>query len=63
MGRAAAVVDVEAVGLHAERDDVGAKLPQRLGRDMIGGAVGAIDDDLQPVEPQPLGKGRLDVWM
>ncbi len=59
MGRAAAVVDVGAVGRHAERDDVGAELPQRLGRDVVGGAVGAIDDDLEPVEPQPLGEGRL----
>ena len=53
------VVDVEAVGLDAERDDVGAQLPQGLGRDMVGGAVGAIDDDLEAVEPQPLREGRL----
>ena len=49
-GRAAVVVDVEAVGLDADRNDVGAKLPQRAGRDAIGRAVGAIDDDAQSVE-------------
>ena len=59
MGRAATVVDVEAVGFDAERDDVRAELPQRLGRDMVGGAIGAIDDDLQAVEAQPIGEGRL----
>ena len=26
---------------------------------MIGGAIGAIDDDLEPVEPQMIGEGRL----
>ena len=30
-----------------------------VGRDLVGGAVGAIDHDLEPVEPQMLGKGRL----
>ena len=59
MGRTAAVVDVEAVGRDAERDHLRAQLPQRLGRDMIGGAIGAIDHDLEAVEPQMLGKGIL----
>ena len=59
MGRAAVVVDVEAVGRDAERDHLGAQLPQRLGRDVVGGAVGAIDHDLEPVEPQMLGEGGL----
>ena len=58
-GRAAAVVDVDAVGRDADRDDLGAQLPQGRGRDLIGRAIGAIDDDLEPVEPQMLGKGRL----
>ena len=39
--------------------DLGAQLPQGFGRDVIGGAVGAIDHDLEPVEPQMLGEGRL----
>ncbi len=50
LGRSAVVVDVEAVGLHADRDDVGAELPQSVGRDMVGRAIRAIDDDLQAVE-------------
>ena len=49
-GRAAILVDVEAVGLDADRDHVGAELPQRLGRDPVGGAVGAIDHDAQAFE-------------
>ena len=59
LGRAAVLVDVEAVGRDADRDDLGAELPQRLGRDVVGGAVGAIDHDLEAVEAQVLGKGRL----
>ena len=47
------------LGVTPSGDDVGAQLPQRFGRDVIGGAVGAIDHDLEPVEPQPLGEGRL----
>jgi hypothetical protein len=58
-GRAAAVVDVEAVGRDADRDHLRAELPQRGGRDLVGGAVRAIDDDLEAVEPQMLGKGGL----
>ena len=48
MRRAAVVVDVEAVRLVADGDDLGAELPQRLRRDLVAGAVGAIDDDAQP---------------
>ena len=48
--RAAILVDVEAVGLDADRDHLGAELPQRGGNDPIGRAVGAIDDDAQAVE-------------
>ena len=35
-GRAAFQVDVEAVGLDADGDDLGAQLPQRRGRDLVG---------------------------
>ena len=52
VGRAAVVVDVAAVGLDSDLDDLGAQLPQRLGRHLVAGAVGAIDDDAQPVEAQ-----------
>jgi hypothetical protein len=43
MGRAAIAVDVEAVGLTASRIDLGAEFPQHGRRDLVGGAVGAID--------------------
>ncbi len=46
------MVDVEAVGLDAERNDVGAKLPQCARGNAIGCAVGAIDDNAQSVERQ-----------
>ena len=59
-GGAAAAVDVDAVGLDADRDDFGAQFPQDLGRHLVGGAMGAIDDDLQPVEPQAAREGVLD---
>ena len=58
-GRAALVVDVAAVGLDADLDDLGAQLPQRLGRHLVAGAVGAIDDDAQAVEAQVRGSVRL----
>src|SRR3569832_630970 len=47
---AAFLVDVEAVGFDADGDDVGAELPQRFGRHLVGGAVGAIDNDTQAFE-------------
>ncbi len=50
VGGAAAVVDVEAVGLGADRDDLRAGPGERLGRDVRGRAVGLVEDDLQPVE-------------
>ena len=49
-GRAAVAIDVEAVGLDADRDDLGAELPQRLRRHLVGGAVGAVDHDAQAFE-------------
>ena len=39
--------------------DLGAQFPQGLRRDVIGGAIGAIDHDLEAVEAQMLGKGDL----
>src|SRR5579862_58026 len=44
--RADAFVDVDAVGLVADGDDVRAKLVKHGRRDVIRGAVRAIDDDL-----------------
>ena len=53
------IVDVLAVGIDTDRDHLRTQFPQRGGRDLIGGAIGAIDDDLQPVQPQVIGKGRF----
>ena len=58
--RAAFAVDVEPVGRHPEREDLGAQFPEHRRRDLVGGAVGAIDDDAQTVEPQPARKALLD---
>ena len=63
-GRAALVVDVVAVGLDADLDHLGAQLPQRVGRHLVAGAVGAIDDDAQAVEADVARQralGELDV--
>ena len=59
VGRAVAVVDVEAVGLGADLDDVGAGEAEHLGRDRRGRTVGAVDDDGEPVEP--VGEGLEQV--
>ena len=50
VGRAAADVDVRAVGLDPDRDDLGAALLERLRREPGVGAVRAVDDDPQPGE-------------
>ena len=62
--RAAAEVDVPAVGPDVDLVDGGAQLTEHLRRDVIGGAVGAVDDDLDAVEGQLLREGvfqELDV--
>ena len=46
-------------GRDRDRDDLGAELPQHLGRGAVGGAVGAVDDDLEAVEALALGEGGL----
>ena len=38
---------------------LGAELPERLGRDLVGGAVGAIDDDAHAVRSAWRGRVRL----
>ena len=58
-GRADVAVDVEAVGLDPDRDDLGAELPERLGRDLVGGAVGAIDDHAHAFEVELARQGAL----
>ncbi len=51
VGGAAAVVDVQAVRVRADGDDLGAGPCERLGRDPGGGAVRLVQDDLEAVEP------------
>ncbi len=58
--RAAFAVDVEAVGRDRDREHLGAQFPEHGRRDLVGGAMRAIDDDAQPVEPQPFRKALLD---
>ncbi len=63
-GRTALPVDVAPIGGDAERDDIGAKLPQRSGRDPVGGAIGAVHHDFQAVKADGAIKrtlGKLDV--
>ena len=59
LGGAAILVDVEAVGIDADREHLGAEFPQRVGHDAIGRAVGAIDDDAQAVERDVARQGPL----
>ena len=58
-GGADVLVDVETVGIDADGEDIGAQFPQRGRRDLVGGAIGAIDDDAQPFEAQLLREGAL----
>ena len=60
VGGADLAVDVEAVGLVADREDLGAEFIERLGRDLVGGAVGAIDHHAQAGEAQLAREGRFD---
>ncbi len=59
MGRAAGVVDVEAVRLIADGDDVGAQLVKDMRGDVIVGAVGAIDHQPEAAQVHVVGKGAL----
>jgi hypothetical protein len=64
MGRAALVIDIEAVRLVANRDHLGAQLVQHVRCDMVGGTVGAVDDDAQTAQIEVIGKSafaELDV--
>ena len=48
--RTAFAVDIEAVGLDADRDDVGAQFPERVRCHPVTSAVSAIDHDAQAFE-------------
>ncbi len=58
--RPAFAVDVEPVRRHPEREDFGAQFPEYRRRHLVAGAVSAIDDDAQAVEPQPAREALLD---
>ena len=58
-GRAEAGVDVEAVGTAADRRHLGAELVEDLRRDVIGGAVRAVDDDREAAQRQVVAVGAL----
>ena len=62
--RTAFQIDVVAVGFDADLDDFGAQFPERFGRHLVAGTVGAIDDDAQAVEAKVLRQralGEFDV--
>ena len=64
MGRAALLVDIETVGRDAQGNDLGAQLIEGERRDLVGGAMGAVDDDAQAVQGQVArksGLGDLDI--
>ncbi len=63
MGGTAAIIDIRAIRGDAHGDHLGPQFPQHIGRRLIGGAIGAIDHHLQPVQPQPGRKGGLDEFL
>ena len=59
VGRAAAGVDVEAVRLRADRDDIGAEIGEHARGDMVGRAMGAVEHDPAPAQIQARRGGIL----
>jgi len=57
--RAAFLVDVEAIRVVTDGDDLGAKLPESRRGNLVGAAIGSIDDDAQALEPERLREGAL----
>ena len=60
MQRTAVAVDVPAVRFDADRDYVRAQLGQNVGGDLVGRAVGTVDDDLDAFQRQFARKSVLD---
>jgi hypothetical protein len=56
----AAVVDVAAVGLDAQREHIRPQLGEHLRRHLIPGAVGAVDHHLDAVQGLLPGEGPLE---
>src|SRR5690606_18082685 len=59
MRGSAVQIDVEAVRRDTQRNDLGTELPEDIRRDLVRGAMGTIDDDLQAVETQSPGEAAL----
>ena len=59
VGGAAAGVDVAAVGLDPDRLDLGAEALEDRRRGPVGGAVGAVEDDLAAGEVEREGGSQL----
>ena len=58
-GRADVAVDVHAVRLDADRKNLRAQFPQGFGRDLVSGAIGAIDHDAHAFEGHVARQGML----
>src|SRR6185369_7663153 len=58
--RAAFAVDVQPVRRDRDREHLGAKLPEHGRGNLVGGAIRTIDDNPQPVEPEPFREALLD---
>ena len=54
-----AVVDIQAVGLDADRHDLGAELVEHVRHDVVCGAMRPIHDDLQALEVELVGERGL----
>ena len=57
--RATVAVDIGAIGLNRHRHHIGAKFMEHTGGDLVGRAIGAIDNHLQAIETQPPRKTVL----
>ena len=57
--RPEAVVDVEPVRVHPDGHDLRTELREHAGRNLVGRAVRAVDDEPQPLEHDPPRKGAL----
>mmetsp|Transcript_7323 Transcript_7323/g.12823 ORF Transcript_7323/g.12823 Transcript_7323/m.12823 type:complete len:277 (+) Transcript_7323:1049-1879(+) len=59
LGRTAAKVDVQTIGLDAEGNDLRPEFPQNLWRGAIGCAVGTVDHHLQTIQTHVRREGRF----
>ena len=62
VGGTDAVIDVAPVRVDPDAHDLGPELIQHIRRGAIGGAIGAIDHDLKPVQPLTGREGGLGIF-